>query len=130
MPNYFVDPNLRFNLLNRGNQVPNGKLNRYMDTFIASKEKIPSPDKYAPVNRDFLSTTKNMKIYPFDRETYVKKIMKESKKIPGVASYDAVAYDEKYVKPTGRAIVDLKEDRYTKFDEIKFLQRDVPSCYE
>ena len=81
---------------------------------------IPSPDKYVG-DLNFYNVKKRMTIYPSNRRTYIENTIESGKKVPGVASYDITAYDEKFVKPPIRAIMNLNEDRYTKFDEIKFL---------
>lgn len=49
--------------------------------------------------------------------------------MPGVAAYDITKFDEKFVKPPTNVIVNLGEERYTKFDEINFLQKQMPSFY-
>lgn len=95
---------------------------RYIDKHIATKSHVPSPDKYS-VDMDFLDAKKKMTIYKYDRKTYIENYIKDGKKSPGVATYKIDAYDEKYVKPPTRAIMNLFEDRYTKFDEIAFVKR-------
>lgn len=99
-----------------------------MDTHMTAKSKIPSPDKYIN-DLNFLNVKKRMTIYPFNRRTFIEKTIAEGKKVPGVASYDITKYDERYVKPPTKAIMDLKEERYTKFDEIKFLQKQMQTNY-
>ena len=71
-----------------------------------------------------------MKIYPNDRETYIHQTIRDGKKTPGVATYDVSAYFDKFVKPPQNTIMNLKEDRYTHIDEIKYLQKQLPSFYE
>jgi hypothetical protein len=70
-----------------------------------------------------------MTIYPFDRKTYIENTIKEGKKSPGVATYDITKFDEKFEKPPQKAIMNLYEERYTTFDEINFLKKQIPSFY-
>jgi hypothetical protein len=43
---YEIKSEMRFNFPNKEYQLPKGKLNRFLDTLMAEKAKIPSPDKY------------------------------------------------------------------------------------
>lgn len=128
VPAHLVNNELRFNFPNKGYGIPQSKARRYMDQHMHEKEKIPSPDKYVH-NLEFLNPNKKMKIYPFDRKTYIMNTINKSKQTPGVAAYNTTQFDEKFNKPPIKTIVDLKEERYTKFDEINFLQKQLPSFY-
>lgn len=75
---------MRFNFPNKGYKVPQAKAKRYMDTHIAAKSLIPSPDKYIN-DLNFLNVKKRMTIYPFARRTYIERTIAEGKKVPGVA---------------------------------------------
>ena len=66
---------------------------------------------------DFLNVSKRMKIYPYDRKTYIMNTINKSKFIPGVAAYNTTKFDEKYNKPPVNVVIS-SEDRYTTFDEI------------
>lgn len=122
VPNHFNDPDMRFNFPNKGYNVPKAKLDRFMDRHMRAKSKIPSPDKYIH-DLNFLDVKKRMTIYPCDRNTFISKYIKDGKKVPGVATYETTKYDEKFVKPPTKAIMNLYEDRYGKIDEVKFLAK-------
>lgn len=71
-----------------------------------------------------------MTIYPYDRRTYITQTILKSKETPGVASYNITKFDEKYCKPPKSGAVPINEDRYTHFDEINYVQKQLPSFYE
>ena len=102
--------------------MPASKLKRYIDLHMAAKAKIPSPDKYIG-DCNFIDNKKRMTIYPFDRKTYIMDSIKDGNKSPGVATYDITKYDEKYVKPPIKPIMNLFEDRYSSIDEAMFLSK-------
>lgn len=92
-----------------------------MEVHMDAKAQIPSPDKYIN-DLDFLSMSKKMKIYPYDRKTYIMNTINKSKLVPGVAQYDTTKFDEKFNKSKVNVVIN-NEDRYTKFDEINYLQK-------
>ena len=112
VPTHYVDPDMRFNFPNKQYKIPEAKLKRYIDLHMAAKAKIPSPDKYIG-DCNFIDNKKRMTIYPFDRKTFIMDSIKDGNKSPGVATYDITKYDEKYVKPPIKPIMNLFEDRYS-----------------
>ena len=76
---YKVDSKLRFNFHNRDFKVPPGKLNRYIDTLMVAKAKIPSPDKYAPIRANFNDIKKKSVIFTRDRESSFDFVIKAAK---------------------------------------------------
>ena len=93
-------------------------MNRFLDTLITQKSKIPSPDKHTAQRKDFLND-KKMQILKHDRKYEMVEIMKKAKETPGVAAYDVAHYDEVKVKPpkNGKA---NKAEKYSYVDEIIF----------
>ena len=129
VPAHAVDPNQRFNFPNKGYAVPKQQMKRYIDVHMARKAKLPSPDKYLGHTQFVDPAGQRMTIYPYDRRTYIKRIMEASKHMPGAAHYNTTQYDEKRVKPPPNTIMNLKEDRYTLFDEVRHVKQMIPSFY-
>ena len=96
---YQVDSKLRFNFQNRDFKVSPGKMNRYIDTLMTQKAKIPSPDKYAPIRANFNDMKKKSVIFTRDRDSSFDFVIKAAKQTPGVGRYDTYNYDEKIIKP-------------------------------
>ena len=68
IPGYSVNSDLRFNFENKSHLIPpNSKLNRFLDTLMKQKEKIPAPDKYNGHKKSFVDNRK-MSIYTSDRK--------------------------------------------------------------
>lgn len=129
VPAHRVDPDLRFNFPNKGYGMPKQQMKRYIDVHMAGKAKVPSPDKYLGHKQFVDPAGQRMTIYPYDRRTYIKHIMEASKHMPGAAHYNTTQYDEKRVKPPPNTIMNLKEDRYTLFDEVRHVKQMIPSFY-
>ena len=95
---YDVNSEIRFNFLNKSHKIPNSNLRRYLDTLMAEKAKIPSPDKYTGQRVNFLDD-KRHKIYAHERKFEFADLIKKGKNSPGCTSYNTTQFDEKYVKP-------------------------------
>jgi len=54
--------------------------------------------------------SKKMKIYPYDRKTYIMNTINKSKLVPGVAQYDTTKFDEKFNKSKVNVVIN-NEDR-------------------
>ena len=99
IPGYTVNSELRFNFYNKSHQIPpNSKLNRFLDTLMKQKEKIPSPDKYTGHKKSF-NDNRKMSIYTSDRKWSWMEIEKKEKNKPSPNQYNTSKFDEKYDKP-------------------------------
>jgi len=99
IPGYTVNSELRFNFDNKSHQIPpNSKLNRFLDTLMKQKEKIPSPDKYTGHKKSF-NDNRKMSIYTSDRKWSWMEIEKKEKNKPSPNQYNTSKFDEKYDKP-------------------------------
>lgn len=119
---YHVNAENRFNFNNKQHLIPgNSKLNRYLDTLMAQKAKIPSPDKYTGHRESFVDKRK-LSIYTSDRKYTFSEIEKRSKLVPGPDKYENTRFDEKYNKPPKNCYTQ-KDSKYNYVDEIQFLQK-------
>ena len=129
IPGYQINSELRFNFHNKDHLIPaTSKLNRFLDTLMAQKAKIPSPDKYTGHRESFVDKRK-VSIYTTDRKSFCLDIEKKAKLVPGPAQYDTARFDEKYVKPPKTSYT-KKAEKYSYVDEIQFVAKQTPLIYE
>jgi hypothetical protein len=104
--------------------ISNSKQQLDFVSYVMKKKKdLPSPDKYE-TGLNLLDKVKKFPLYRTDRKTYCDDIKKETKKSPGVGTYNTKGLPDKI---KGNFKVTL--DRCSVVDEAKAMSLLVPSHY-